>query len=68
MIAKLKNTALGKMLYRLSRSSFGAPLHHISRLLHSGLGHLSHLHPANRAHNRAQTQTLSRFETRTRGY
>lgn len=68
MIAKLKNTALGKMLYRLSRSSFGAPLHQISRLLQSGQGHLSHLHPAHLAHNRAQIQTLSRFETRTRAY
>lgn len=68
MIAKLKNTALGRILYRLSRSSFGAPLRHISRLLQSGQGHLSHLRPAHLAHNRAQIQTLSRFEAWTRAH
>ena len=68
MIAKLKKTALGKILYRLSRSSFGAPLRRLSRLLQSEQMNLSHLRPAHRAHNRAQVLTLSRFETRTRAH
>jgi len=62
MIAKLKQTALGKGLYRLSRSPFGRPLAGIALLLQHDAIQPAHLKPVHRHHNQKQIDILSRFE------
>ncbi|TNJ40939.1 hypothetical protein [Phaeobacter sp. B1627] len=64
MIAKLKQTAFGKTLYRLSRSSFGGPLRWSAAALQNEAIQPAHLAPANRRHNRTQAAILARFEAR----
>jgi hypothetical protein len=66
MIAKLKQTALGKSLYRLSRSRFGTPLAWLAGLLQHEILQPAHLHPGNRAHNQKQMDILARFEAQKR--
>ncbi|MCG7625985.1 hypothetical protein [Epibacterium sp. Ofav1-8] len=62
MIAKLKQTALGKLLYRLSRSTAGRPLAGLAALLQHEAIQLAHLKPAHRRHNQTQCDILAQFE------
>lgn len=62
MLRKLKQTHFGKALYRLSRTSLGAPLRGLARLLQHDALDPAHLYMRNRAHNRRQREILSRFE------
>ncbi|MFP3385588.1 hypothetical protein [Tritonibacter sp. SIMBA_163] len=66
MIAKLKQSAFGKILYRLSRSIFGRPLRRLSTWLQSESTQMVHMSAKNRQHNREQVEILERFETEIR--
>lgn len=66
MLQRLKQSRLGKVLYRLSRSSFGSPLRLLARLVQHERLNPSHLAWRNRRHNRQQMQILARFEAKTR--
>ena len=63
MIAKLKTTAFGKAIYRLTRSRLGAPLQVLSKAAQHEALQLEHLQSAHRSHNQKQIDILSRFET-----
>jgi len=65
MIAKLKKTALGELVYRLSRSALGWPLRRLSIWLQSEAFQLEHLSSVNRKHNQTQIAILEQFETET---
>ncbi|NIZ13201.1 hypothetical protein [Phaeobacter sp. HF9A] len=65
MIAILKKTTFGKMLYRLSRTALGRPLVWFAALLQHEAIQPAHLIPAHRRHNQQQLDILSRFEART---
>ena len=62
MIAKLKKTALGKAIYRLSRARLGAPLQMLSRAVQHEALQLEHLKSAHRSHNQKQIDILAHFE------
>lgn len=67
MLRKLKQTHFGKVLYRLSRTSLGVPLRWAAVLLQHEALDPAHLSARNRAHNRRQTEILSRFEAENGG-
>ncbi|EBA14555.1 hypothetical protein RSK20926_01132 [Roseobacter sp. SK209-2-6] len=62
MLQKLKQSSFGKLLYRLSRSSLGAPLRHLAQALQHEALNPAHLSARNRAHNKAQMQILKAFK------
>ncbi|MCG7630339.1 hypothetical protein MHM88_21260 [Epibacterium sp. MM17-32] len=63
MIAKLKQTEFGKILYRLLRNSPDVWARIFSAVFQNDVIRLAHLYPANRRHNKKQIETLARFET-----
>ncbi|MEL0439193.1 hypothetical protein [Phycobacter sp. K97] len=66
MLQRLKQSGLGKVLYRLSRSPFGGPLRFLAGLVQHERLDPSHFAARNRRHNRQQMQILARFEAKTR--
>lgn len=66
MIRKLKQTRVGKILYRVSRTSIGGPLRALSRLVQHGTSQLAHLSRSHHQHNQKQIDILARFEIETR--
>lgn len=62
MIAKVKKTALGRAIYKLSRSRLGTPLQILSRTVQHKALKLEHLQSAHRSHNQKQLDILARFE------
>lgn len=66
MIGWLKKTVLGKVLYRFSRSSLGAPLRHLAAFLQHEAIQLAHLVPSNRRHNQEQIRILTEFDIRAK--
>jgi len=63
MIARIKNSAFGKRLYRFSRVPyFGYPLRIMARAVQSEALQIAHLKTENRAHNAHQAAILTAFE------
>lgn len=65
MIQKLKNSRLGKSLYRLSRQPGGSSLRKAAQVMQSEKMNTTHMMPANKAHNKRQQDVLQAFEQQT---
>lgn len=61
MLQRLKQSSFGKLLYRMSRSAFGAPLRNLAQVLQHEALNPVHLASKNRTHNKTQIETLELF-------
>ncbi len=62
MIAKLKKTALGQLLYRVSRTQVGTPLRYMADMLKNNQNQRAHSLPQHKKHNQRQMDILAAFE------